>query len=273
MDTKNPKFKNLDFNKIRHINSSSALMLAAEIDVWNSKVNNQLQPVYKKWDEKIKILLCEMGFFELLKLTPLENRQSTNTTFLQFISGKKSEGEKAKELREKIEGVIGKELEQKIHLFEGLLEAFTNTRQHAYQEDNSNEYDKWWITASYEKDNKKLVVSMYDRGDSIPATMKTGKKWLFLDERKYEEDSTLIKIAMETSFANKKTRSITDERHRGKGLKQLLTFIENTGKLTIISKKGYCVFTSNAKGLETKQKKELKYSLQGTLIEWEIRLT
>jgi hypothetical protein len=45
-----------------------------------------------------------MGLFELLKLPPLENNSSTNdTTFLKFISGKNSEGEKAKQLRENIE--------------------------------------------------------------------------------------------------------------------------------------------------------------------------
>jgi hypothetical protein len=81
----------------------------------------------------------------LLKLPPLENNSPTNdTTFLKFISGKNSEGKKAKQLRENIERVIGKSLEQKLHLFDGLTEAFTNTTQHAYDKDNSKEFDKWW---------------------------------------------------------------------------------------------------------------------------------
>jgi hypothetical protein len=44
-------------------------------------------------------------------------------------------------------------LEQKLHLFDGLTEAFTNTTQHAYDKDNSKEFDKWWITASYKQGN------------------------------------------------------------------------------------------------------------------------
>jgi hypothetical protein len=173
-----------------------------------------------------------MGLFELLKLPPLENNSPTNdTTFLKFISGKNSEGEKAKQLRENIERVIGKSLEQKLHLFDGLTEAFTNTTQHAYDKDNSKEFDKWWITASYKQEDKKLIVSMYDRGNSIPTTMHTDKKWswIWLDERKRTKHSKLIKIAMETSFKNKNTRTKTEEPNRGKGLKQLLDFIKNQG--------------------------------------------
>lgn len=273
VNKKNSKLRRLDFNEIKHIGSSSALMLAAEIDVWKSKISSGLFAQHKTWDVQVKALLCEMGFFELLGMPRLENKGSMtkNTVFLKFISGQKSEGDKAKDLREKIEQVIGK-LEQKIHLFEGLTEAFTNTKQHAYDENNLKQHDKWWITASYKKDDKKLVVSMYDRGKSIPETMKTGKKWLFLDERKHKKDSVLIETAMEQSFKSKGTRSATSKTHRGKGLKQMLGFIKNKGELTIISKKGYCVFVNTGDKLETRKRKELQYSLQGTLIEWKINL-
>lgn len=114
------------------------------------------------------------------------------------------------------------------------------------------------------------MVSIYDRGKSIPITMKTGTKWGFLDERKYSKDSELIKIAMNTSFEGENTRSSTEDSFRGKGLKQLLGFIENKGKLTIISQKGYCTFMVKSDTLEIVCQKTLKYPLQGTLIEWEI---
>jgi hypothetical protein len=59
---------------------------------------------------------------------------------------------------------------------------------------------------------------------------------------------------------------------RGKGLKQLLDFIKNQGQLTIISNKGYCSFQVENEKLTTTQQKELKYPLQGTLIEWQINV-
>ncbi|SSC10346.1 hypothetical protein [thiotrophic endosymbiont of Bathymodiolus puteoserpentis (Logatchev)] len=272
VDKDDPRLQKLNFDDITQINPSSALMLVAELDVWSIKSSNCLSSNHKTWHADIKSLY-EMGLFELLKLPPLENNSPTNdTTFLKFISGKNSEGEKAKQLRENIERVIGKSLEQKLHLFDGLTEAFTNTTQHAYDKDNSKEFDKWWITASYKQEDKKLIVSMYDRGNSIPTTMHTNKKWFWLDERKNTKHSELIRIAMETSFKNKNTRTKTKEPNRGKGLKQLLDFIKNQGQLTIISNKGYCSFQVENEKLTTTQQKELKYPLQGTLIEWQINV-
>lgn len=274
LDKVTPRLRKLNFDAIKNINASSALMLAAEIEVWNTKSERKLSPSYSTWDKKIKHLLCEMGFFELLKLPPLEDLQSfdKNTTFLKFISGIKSEGQKAKELRENIEKVLGKELENKLHLFEGLSEAFTNTTQHAYDESDAK-VNKWWITSAYQKNEKKLIVSMYDRGKSIPTTMHTGKKWVFLDERKQTKHDKLLKIAMEDSFNNKEmTRTNTQQKNRGKGLRQLLDFIKDKGKLTIISNKGYCAFQVKNDKLSVVEQKELKYPLKGTLIEWDIDL-
>jgi uncharacterized protein (UPF0335 family) len=273
IDKDNPKLKKLSFDKIREIESSSALMLAAEIDVWNIKTNQKLSSNHKSWDENVKHLLCEMGFFELLNIPkPSQPQNSQDATFLQFISGNKSNGESAKKLRENIEKVIGKELESKHHLFDGLSEAFTNTTQHAYDREQLKEFDKWWISASYKKNENQLIISMYDRGKSIPATMHTSTKWLFLDEREITKHSDLIEIAMRESLGGKNTRTQTKQKNRGKGLKQLLDFIKDKGRLTIISNKGYCTFELDNNNLNTITKKELKYKLQGTLIEWRIKL-
>jgi len=271
IDKDKPRLKKLSFDKIEEIESSSALMLAAEIDVWNIKSSQKLSSHHKSWNENVRHLLCEMGLFELLNIPKPNQLQSTkDTTFLQFIAGNKSNGESAKKLRENIEEVIGSSLENKLHLFDGLSEAFTNTTQHAYDKDKVNEFDKWWISASYKREENQLVVSMYDRGKSIPATMHTSKKWLFLDERKNTKHSDLIEIAMNGSFNGKNTRTQTESKNRGKGLKQLLDFIKNKGQLTIISNKGYCIFELKNNNLNTVKKKELKYKLQGTLIEWKI---
>jgi anti-sigma regulatory factor (Ser/Thr protein kinase) len=278
VDKNNPKLNRLNFDKMKNINSSSALMLAAEIDVWNNKVEQGLHARHKTWDSKVRALLGEMGFFELLDMNPIQSNEkiNKNTTFLQFISGQKSEGSKAKELREKIEKVIGKELEEKIHLFEGLSEAFTNTAHHAY-DDPHNEYDKWWITASYKKDDGKLIVSMYDRGKSIPKTIHKYNRWnevkTYLSVDFLKNHSRLIEAAMKVSFKSEgKTRTTTQQSNRGKGFKQLLDFIKDNGKLTIISGKGFCTFTLKNNKLTTKRAKSLKYHLKGTLIEWEINL-
>lgn len=273
IDKTNPRLKKLNFDCIEHINPSSALMLAAEIDVWNIKSTQNLHANHTTWNDQVKYLLCEMGFFELLKLPPLENFQQNidkKTIFLKFISGSGSEGKKAKQLRENIETVLGKALENKLHLFDGLSEAFTNTTQHAYDEKST--INKWWITAAYKKESNKLIVSMYDRGKSIPTTMHTGKKWIFLKETTIKSHDKLLQIAMESSHNEGNTRTQTQQKNRGKGLKQLLDFVRGHGKLTIMSNKGYCTFKILDNKLSIIKQKELKYPLHGTLIEWEIDL-
>lgn len=279
VDNDNPKLKSLSFDKMQRINSSSALMLAAEIDVWNKKTLQKLHAQHKTWNTEIKALLCEMGFFELLGIDrpPSNDTINKNTTFLQFTSGHKVEGSKAKELREKIESTIGTILENKMHLYEGLTEAFTNTKQHAYNP-NPKPFDKWWTTAAYKKDDNKLIVSMYDRGKSIPKTIHKYKKWgdiqSYLSADLLKDDAHLIKAAMKVSYEDEgKTRTKHQESHRGKGLKQLLDFIKDNGRLTIISGKGRCVFSIKNEKLVIEEIKSLKYPLQGTLIEWEISLS
>ena len=280
VETDQKRLLNLNFKKMQYLDSSSALILAAEIDVWNNKVSQKLNARHKTWNTKVKALLCEMGFFELLGMNPIRNHQiiDKNTLFLKFLSGQGADGAKAKILREGIEGVIGKDLERKIHLYAGLTEAFTNTTQHAYDCDNLNVFDKWWVTAAYKKSSNRLIVSMYDRGKSIPNTIHKYKKWndvkSYLNVDLIKKHRHLIEAAMQVSFKAKGgTRSKTQENNRGKGLRQLLDFIEYDGKLTIISGKGYCVFTTNNDKLETIERKGLKYPLQGTLIEWDINLS
>jgi hypothetical protein len=272
LDKENPRLKKLNFDAIQYINPLSALMLAAEIDVWNIISSQSLTANHTDWNTEVKRLLCEMGFFELLNIPSLENLHQTdkNTVFLKFISGVGSDGKKAKQLRKNIEITLGKKLENKLHLFDGLSEAFTNTTQHAY--DEKKPVNKWWITAAYKKDNNKLIVSMYDRGKSIPTTMHTGRKWMFLNERTATPHNKLLQIAMKSSFYNKDNRTQTQKKNRGKGLKQLLDFVKGQGKLTIISNKGYCAFEVNNNNLSIVKQKELKYRLQGTLIEWDIDL-
>jgi len=230
----------LNFDKIKYLDPSSALMLAAEVDVWNTKCSKGLKAKHKTWDKNVKALLCEMGFFELLKMSPIANHEEVvkHTSFLKFLSGQNVDGEKAKELREGIEVVIGKELEGKIHLYSGLTEAVTNTKQHAYGKE-LQPFEKWWMAAAYNQENMSLIVSMYDRGKSIPKTIYTYSGW----ERIQKITSTnlinshkeLIAAAMQDSFLQKeKTRTQTRQENRGKGLKQLLDFIKEDGELTVV---------------------------------------
>ncbi len=264
----------LKFDDIREINLSSALILASEIDIWNKKIQGRIQSKYKRWDAKIRLLLQEMGLFELLNLQSIpvdENELGKNTVFLQFLVSKTSDGQLAKKMRKKIEEVLGRDLENKVHLYGSISEAFTNVIHHAY--DEYEKYPYWWITAAYDKDKTQLTVALYDRGFGIPTTMERFPKLWLLKEEHLKNDADLIAVAMQASFSNKKNRTKTRLENRGKGLKELLKFIKERGMLTIVSGKGYCTFEHKNEELQTIEKKKMKYNLKGTLIEWKLNLS
>jgi hypothetical protein len=57
VDKDDPRLQKLNFDDITQINPSSALMLVAELDVWNIKSSNCLSSNHKTWHADIKSLL------------------------------------------------------------------------------------------------------------------------------------------------------------------------------------------------------------------------
>ncbi len=280
----NPHIR-IDFSKIEEITLASALVLAADIDAWRITK----RPSSVDLPQKVIVLFDKLGFFELLEIPRdgNDNTQEIGFSCVKLLSAQKTDGEKAKKLREGIEKTMGQELQlnQSQALFHSLTEALTNAKQHAYTKPNDlKEYEKWWITAacgsvpgsvsgSVSGSDKELTVAIYDRGRTIPKTM--AKTW-FLDRMKEAigNDAKLISVAMKTSYSGVRHRSKTKEKHRGKGLKQLLDMVnlETGGTVHIISGRGYCCFGVENGELVTHFERNQKLSMHGTLIEWRIRL-
>lgn len=275
----------LNFNDIKHIDISSALVLAADIDVWRLKMG-KLRSHHDEWHPEIRTLLNEMGLFELLSMPRLkkESPQWAKTSFVKFLSAQKADGQKAKMLRERIEETMSTALsgEQRRSLFTSLAEALANAKQHAYANPNAlKHYEKWWITAAYSRENgRELTVALYDRGQTIPATMLKAKRWESIREwLPVDSDSRLIETAMRESVRQSaekggKTRSSTGELHRGKGMKQLLDFaaLEKSGKVHIISRKGHCCFSFIGGKLKVEIRRDVGVPMRGTLVEWRINV-
>lgn len=275
----------VNFNKISHIGVSAALLLAANLDVWKMRAG-KLKSNHKQWKTNTRTLLNEMGLFELLDMPSL-TAQSKNTkmSFVKFLSAQKGDGNKAKQLRERIDTTMGKNLpsEHRKRLFTSLAEALINAYHHAYPNpDNLKARERWWMTAAYDRSTTpgKLTVAICDRGLTIPKTMLKKQKIMekIRETRLLEDDAHFIKLAMQDSVAmqnNPKqslTRSRTGERHRGKGLKQLLDLadLEKPGEVHIISGVGHCCFTFKNGKLEVKFSHNTRYRMHGTLVEWRI---
>lgn len=273
---KQSRLRNLGFQNIRHISPSAALVLASEVDRWNQRTGGRLKALVDTWHEDVKRLLCQMGYFELLQITvpPAVAAASASTTFLPFKRGDlndRNAGLLAKKLRIEIEGVLGFAI-KKHFLFEGLSEAITNVGQHAYPDANSGAAKQWWVSASYDKKDRRLCVMFYDQGAGIPVTLPSSEFFENLKELfNTWVDSQKIEAAMQIG------RSASENTERGKGLQNLTEFAKShaEGQLSIYSLRGMYRLVSKRNGgnsVVTTERRDFKNSIGGTLIEWAVRL-
>ncbi|HZQ47164.1 MAG TPA: hypothetical protein VFC07_09140, partial [Verrucomicrobiae bacterium] len=179
------RLKTLRFEKIRYISPAAALVLASEVDRWNQVVGGKLRPNTEAWHEDIQRLLFEMGYFDLLHLPQPDQLSPTkNTTFLKFKRGDLHDpnaGQIAKQLRQEIENIVGGSIKRHF-LFEGLSEAITNVSQHAYSSSKDIEVKQWWLSASYNRDQRSLCVIFYDQGVGIPETLPSSHLYEFIKD-------------------------------------------------------------------------------------------
>jgi len=269
------KIDSIDFDNIRELEPSAALLLAAEISHLKTRRKIEfLRPKPYGWDPEIKILLAQMGFFELFDCEPPKDNVSSKMNFLKFLSGKNAtETNRTGELRERIEKRFNRNLtsRQRQALYEGLSEAITNTQNHAYGPAYPKNIDKWWLSAAYNPDENILTIMILDLGKTIPKTLPK-KTW-------YEKishtialygDGEAIKAAMKFS------RTRTGKKHRGKGMSELLHFPKSIERfqsfLTIYSGKGKYVEITKGNKTVSQKSETLNKKLKGTLIEWRVSL-
>ena len=274
------RLRRLGFERIRFISPSAALVLASEVDKWMQITKRRITAQVKTWHPDITRLLFEMGYFELLGLNDPEILASKkNTSFLKFVRGDKSEqdpGKVAQGLRKRIEELVGEPI-AKSELFDGLSEAITNTGQHAYQVEDLKKNKQWWVSASYDKEQRQLHVTFYDQGRGIPVTLphthgEDLRHWI--DKHlgtNLLTHSYAIKAAMQVG------RTSTERDERGQGSTNLEEFAKRYrgGRLTIYSLKGRCNMTRDDDGelrYDHSSMKDSKQLLQGTLIEWSVTI-
>ena len=254
-------------------------MLAAELEVDMIRHNTPRMVAHDtKWNPQVRELLEQMGFMELLSASSEVQKPSsisnTNEVFVKFKSGYKLTGKAIKRIISEVEnsvnaGEISPEL--RLPLNEGMAEAITNTRQHAYRLQGKlkppGELDRWWISASVNRITKEITVVCYDRGRTIPSTIRASKpqmKDLFVVFA--DKDHKIIRSAME------KGQSSTHKKHRGKGLPRLINLIQRNGQgtLKVYSGRGKVQYAMGENGKYSFSSGLLFRKMHGTLVEWSI---
>jgi hypothetical protein len=270
------RLRSLDFSMLIHISPSAALVLVSLVDIWNEKVGGRLRAAHKTWNPEVKVLLCQMGYFELLGLPrPTEVPESLKITFLEFVrgsAGSSQSGAHAKQLRIDLERIVGQKIKRQF-LFEGLSEAITNVGQHAYRTSRTGHRHFWWMSGSFNSVNRSLTVMFYDRGEGIPKTLPNSEFFDVIKEFFFSwKDSEKIQAAMAIG------KTATGRRERGKGLQNFVEFAraQRTGKLSIYSLHGlhkmiWDVADTSEEPSST-HTHDYKHSICGTLIEWTVTI-
>lgn len=266
----------VDFTSAEQVTPAGALMLVAAFDRWRETLPDQrLKAVsLQKWNPDVRRKLKEMGFFEVLGsgCDIEDDAPSDADHYLPFLTGHGSEGDQAKALRKSIES-LGPELADSGALYDGLVEAMTNVKQHAYAEGEG--VKRWWMSASVNVAKNKLTVMFLDHGAGIPTTLPRSRMWeqargflARLGADNFQDDARLIQAALSVE------RSRTGHDYRGNGLRQdIKGYIESheaRGRLRILSRRGRCVYEKDVGGLEKMDVSRLETPLRGTFLEWTI---
>lgn len=272
-----------DFSKLRYISTAAAVVLTAEYERL-AKLHREVPPTVEldRWTDDVFRKLYQLGFFEIVGHVPqrpavLAANEATMT--MQIVSMKNADdlalvdrslqqlGEFLNPSRRIPEKVI-------IDLLTGLSEAISNVTHHAYTDDYDDalpHIGSLWISATADRNENSLTVVAYDQGVTIPFTYpriaRAERVGRFLaralrrqSEHPYVNDGTYIRAAM------KYGGSRTDQKHRGRGLPQMMDVLSETGagKMTVYSRGGWC--RRDANGRLTSG--AVSSSIGGTLIEW-----
>lgn len=266
----------VDFTVAEEISPAGALLLVAEFDKWRRMLpDRRLKPVsLNQWSPNVRRKLKEMGFFEMLgtKCDLVDDVPADADQYVPFLVGDASEGAQAKNLRQSIEA-MGPKLADRGALYDGLVEAMTNVKQHAYQQEDRIKL--WWTSASVNVRRNKLTVMFLDHGAGIPATLPRSEIWELvrgfmkkLNADPFKDDAKLIQAALAVE------KSRTGLEHRGNGLRQdIKGYIDShaaRGTLRIFSRRGKLVYTKEMDGTEKTEVHSLPTPMLGTFLEWTV---
>jgi len=281
LPTKAYRLVSVNFDNLKKISTSAALVLTAELSKWDDATRQKLRPMVDNWNPNILKQFTELGFFDLFQKNSIEslNNDEASTSKLRlvkYIKGRCGDSDKARILKKGINEIVDNTVNKWTFLHSGLTEAITNVSHHAYPDkcgflkDDKN----WYLTGSYNEQTKELKIVFYDQGIGIPRSLPESDVWekilkflskIPLAERK--RDEVLLKAAVELD------RTSTEETDRGKGLQDLLEFIRqrNDGYLSILSLKGLFKFSLHD-GKEKTKTEHFSNAICGTLIIWSATL-
>ena len=267
-----------DFTSIREITPAVALVIASEYDRVRRRQGWVPYAIdFENWKPDVRRLLDGIGFLDMVGIHSEGETfiEGENWRMLRFRSGDLADGEQVGQLLEELG--IPEALESP-ELYDAIVEALVNTRHHAYPTTHyfpEPHFPGWWLTALVDRANRRLRISAFDHGLSIPGTLRTWDKYplyqrawrrLFQSDPDANDpswDGAAIATAMDVG------RTSTGEHYRGRGLPAIDAAVDlcREGRITIYSRSGEYL---RAKGDKPRYMNR-NTPIGGTLVIWDLR--
>lgn len=272
----------LCFRETKMITSSGGLYLLANLERLNSespyvKYNVTRPPatrMSKDDNNRYPVVDSVMNWLGVYKALGKEKREMRRLPMVdcwEATRGAQVASADVGKLLEKVTDSIGQDLKP---LYRPLVEAMSNSVEHAYRTDLYNKAQpttKWWCLATVM--NNRLIALVCDLGIGISKTLPKTQSTKFFANivdyigHKLSTDSDFIRASLQLK------KSATKLDYRGKGGPDLQSVIEKTpnAKLAIYSNKGFYSYTNRGK-VHPETWLDHKFSINGTIVECSLEL-
>src|SRR5690606_26210167 len=144
-----------------------ALVLAAELFRWQMFVNRRLSAVHQdKWNPSVAHIFRNMGLFDFLQTQNITgvrefSSHSDHVDVIKYRSGTDVTGTDCDDLLKHLTEISGP-INAENFIYDGLIEALKNSKQHAYTEPDEwfgVPAGTWFMSGSYYKQEKRLTAA------------------------------------------------------------------------------------------------------------------
>lgn len=269
----------LHLTTLEVVEPAAALVLVAEIDrIRHLRGRESVTGTYPN-DPQIHELLCDMGFYSLLKVAELGERPKGGADphkpiFLRFISDKRVPAQQVDQFVSIIEkSIVALNDLARERLVAAIIEAMANTLDHAHPDPVRMETmrDRWWMSSRVSLTDNEVTIVLFDQGVGIPNTLEATA---YESIRAALANISKLRLSMQPSdgemilAATEYHRSGTGSSGRGRGFADMKRFVDicTDGELRVLSNCGSYHYVAGREDYA-----DADVSLGGTLIEWRFR--
>lgn len=264
----------LDLSRIARMRPSGAVLLLAEVDRALAKPGGAKRiTVRRPQNDVVDQVMQQIGIYERLGIACSTAPSDESVVHWRAATGVISDGVTGGTILLNYDGRLADGLTR--GLYDGVVEAMTNTVQHAYDGSIGSRLKhglgrRWWML-SHERDNL-LTVAICDLGIGIPRSLPRSKTFALSDVKTLwrklglnTSDASAIEVAIRLG----ETR--TGQKGRGKGLAEIVEAVNlsDSGGVFISSNRGVLSCAPGKRHVT----RNTPHSIHGTLIHWSVPIS